>query len=115
MVVPYRMKLKQILSNNLKAFRKERDWTQEVLAEKSGVSRDAIARYEAMKNYPWIPTLKKLADGLGIAPYLLLKDFSEAEPDAMKALDEAAEAIQRYKRMYQHQEEKKEPTSEKKS
>ncbi len=109
------MKLKMILSINLHTFRRERNWTQEVLAEKSGVSRDAIARYEAMMNYPRIPTLEKLAEGFGIAPYLLLKDLTETEEDAMKTLDEAAEAIQRYKRMHQRQEEKKPPTSEKKS
>jgi transcriptional regulator with XRE-family HTH domain len=39
-------------SKNLRELRARRDLTQEVLAEKIGVSRQMIARYESGENYP---------------------------------------------------------------
>ncbi|MCI6845309.1 MAG: helix-turn-helix transcriptional regulator [Coriobacteriaceae bacterium] len=56
---------RKVFSNRLAALRSDRGWSQEDLARESGVSRDAIARYEAEINCPSLETVGKLAEALG--------------------------------------------------
>ncbi len=61
------------LGSNLKAARKKRGWTQEELAERSGVQAGEISRMEAGKRDPQISTLEKLAAALEVRPGQLLE------------------------------------------
>ncbi len=54
------MKLK--LSKNLRELRQEKGWTQEQVAEKLGVSYQAVSRWETDATYPDIEMLPALAD-----------------------------------------------------
>ena len=58
--------------------------TQEQLAERAGISRNAISRYETAENEMRISTLFKIADGLGISP-------DELMPERFAENDETAE------------------------
>lgn len=59
------MKLK--LSKNLRELRQEKGWTQEQLAEKLGVSYQAVSRWETDATYPDIEMLPALADLLEVS------------------------------------------------
>jgi transcriptional regulator with XRE-family HTH domain len=61
------------LGSNLRAARKKRKWTQEDLAERSGVHAGEISRMEAGKRDPQVSTVEKLAAALEIPPGQLLE------------------------------------------
>ena len=48
--------------NNLKVLRESNGYTQQQVADKIGVTQQAIQKYETQKNEPDINTLKMLAD-----------------------------------------------------
>lgn len=50
------------VSSNIKKFRKEKDMTQDVLAEKLCVTRQAVSNWENDKTQPDVDTLEKLAE-----------------------------------------------------
>jgi len=56
------MKCYEILKTNLKAFRKESGKTQKEVAEKTGISRTNLGRYETGENVPPLDILIILAD-----------------------------------------------------
>jgi putative transcriptional regulator len=53
------------VKNRLKVLRAERDWTQEDLAERLGVSRQAVIAIEKEKYDPSLPLAFKLAQVFG--------------------------------------------------
>lgn len=53
------------MKNKLKVLRAERDWTQEELAKRIGVSRQAINAVETGKYDPSLPMAFKLAQVFG--------------------------------------------------
>jgi len=56
-----------MLAKRLKELRKEHNWTQQKLAEKAGLSFNAITKIEqAVAKHPTLKTLLKLADAFGI-------------------------------------------------
>jgi len=57
-----------MLSKRLKELRKERNWTQQKLAEKASLSFNAITKIEqGAAEHPTLKTLLKLADTFGIS------------------------------------------------
>jgi transcriptional regulator with XRE-family HTH domain len=57
----------------LKALRRERGWTQPVLAKRAGVSAGYLARLETHRHDPKLSTLVKLAKALGVPVTELLE------------------------------------------
>ena len=57
----------------VKRFRKKRELTQAVLAERVGVHRIYVAQIEAGTKTPSLPTLAKLAKALGVPVTALLE------------------------------------------
>jgi len=56
-----------MLSKRLKELRNERNWTQQKLAEKAGLSFNAVTKIEqGTAEHPTLKTLLKLADAFGI-------------------------------------------------
>lgn len=52
----------------IKKLREKRGWTQELLAEKAGLTRVTVARVEAgMRKNPDLSTRQKLAKALGVS------------------------------------------------
>ena len=60
------MKIQAILSRNLKTERKKKNLTQEELAEKAGLSPDAVQMIERKKRWPTIATLEALSKALKV-------------------------------------------------
>ncbi len=55
-----------ILSENIKKLRKKLGWSQEQLAEKTGVSAPYITQIEVGKRTPSLDIVEKLATALGV-------------------------------------------------
>ncbi len=64
-------------AEKLKARRAELNWTQNDLAEVSGLNRWSIAQYEAGNAKPKTKTLQKIADALDIDAKVLADDNAE--------------------------------------
>jgi len=62
------------IGKNIKARREAKGWTQELLAEITGIHRVTIARYETTDGGMNIETAKKLASALGCSVGDLLAD-----------------------------------------
>lgn len=83
--------LKELLSQNLKKFRKEKGWSQFELAEKAGISEQTMNSIEGLRLWPSDKTLSKLTSALKIAPYkLFLPQKLPINSDALKDLKAAA-------------------------
>ncbi len=65
----------------LAALRRERDLTQQVLADKAGVHVAQIRRYEAGQTQPALDVIRKLAIALQVSADMLVFDIDERGPD----------------------------------
>ena len=81
--------LKYIFGKNVKTRRESRAWSQEILAEKAGVSKNTISDIETGQKFVRAETLISLAKALETAVYELLK------PDDVKP-DNNADIIVKY-------------------
>jgi transcriptional regulator with XRE-family HTH domain len=68
--------LRDRLAVNVRAHRIARQWTQEGLGLKAGVSQRYISNVESAKVAATVDTVQKLADALGIDGELLLRRSS---------------------------------------
>ena len=66
-------KTQRIFAKRLKAFRAKQGLTQGVLANKTGISREFLARLEAGRQDPSLSTLTKLAKALRVRVTSLLE------------------------------------------
>lgn len=74
--------MKEIFSNNLKQFRKQKQLSQEQLAEQLGITTQAVSKWECGLSYPDIDLLPQLADLFGVSIDTLLrgsKDSTETD------------------------------------
>jgi len=56
------------LSDQIKNFRKQKGWSQQKLAEKTGLSFNAITKIEqGLAKHPTLKTLIKLSDVFGVS------------------------------------------------
>lgn len=62
------------LGQKIRSLRLRRFWTQEQLAEASGVGRVTVARLEAGSGTPRLRTVRALADALDVEPQELVPD-----------------------------------------
>ena len=67
--------------NNLKVYRKQRDLTQEQIAEKLGVSRQAVAKWERGDSLPSIENVIALADLYEISVDSLVRNLASTLSD----------------------------------
>ncbi len=58
--------IENILSENIKTLRKKLGWSQEQLAERTGVSAPYITQIEVGKRTPSLDIVEKLATALGV-------------------------------------------------
>ena len=63
--------------NNLKIFRMKENLTQEDIAEKLGVSRQSVAKWERGESLPDIESCVKLADMFGVTVDVLVRNMQE--------------------------------------
>ncbi len=62
-----RMDMRKLVGDNCARIRKELGWTQEVLAERSGLSQQYISDLEGGKRNPTIVTIYEIATALGVS------------------------------------------------
>jgi len=73
-------KLRSILGKGIRFFRQQRQLSQAVLAEKSGISITFLSNIERGVKYPTSDTLSAIANGLGVEVFELFRhDHSPAE------------------------------------
>ena len=84
----------QKIGTFLKELRKEKELTQEQLAETLNVSRRTVSRWETGRNMPDISLLKPLASELGITVSELIEGEKQTIPD--KSNEESVDQIIEY-------------------
>jgi transcriptional regulator with XRE-family HTH domain len=68
------MTLRRILARNLKRLRLERGFTQEELADRSGLNRNYVGMIEREENAATVDTLEALAEALEVEAIRLIED-----------------------------------------
>lgn len=66
----------EIFGSTIRSLRAEREWTQEDLAERSGLTATYVGQVERGDKVPSLTVVLKLARGLGVNPAQLLGAFS---------------------------------------
>lgn len=71
------------IGQRVAALRNARGWTQQVLADRSGIAQANIARVETGRHPPQLKTVNRIAGALGVAVTELLREpaFMEAQED----------------------------------
>ncbi len=83
--------MKETFSNNLKQFRKQRQLSQEQLAEHLGITTQAVSKWECSLSYPDIDLLPVLADFFHVSIDTLLREDAFS-PDGTRNASMAEEA-----------------------
>lgn len=71
------MHIAEIVGKNLLTLRKEKNWTQDEVAEKLGVSAQAVSKWETGASCPDISLLPVISDLYGVLADDLLRDEEE--------------------------------------
>ena len=74
--------IETVISENIKSLRKKLGWSQEFLAEKTGVSAPYITQIEVGKRTPSLDIVKKLAFALGVEYKTLFETNKIEEPSS---------------------------------
>ena len=69
-----------LLSEKILMLRKKQGWSQEELAEKLGVSRQSVSKWESASASPDISKLVEIADIFEVSTDYLLKDTDTPAP-----------------------------------
>ncbi len=77
-------KLKKILGERIKYFRKKQGLSQTQLAEIVNIEMKSLSRIESGHNYPQCENLVAIARALKVAPWQLYFDESEKDLETMK-------------------------------
>ncbi len=75
------MELEQIVSTNLTALRKKREWTQAELAEKINYSDKSVSKWERGEALPDLKVLTKLAELFGVTVDYFVTENAEETPE----------------------------------
>ena len=76
-----------ILADKIIDLRKKAGWSQEELAEKLGVSRQSVSKWEGAQSIPDMNKILQLSELFGVSTDYLLKDDMEA-PEPLPASEE---------------------------
>lgn len=67
------MDMRKLVGDNCARIRKERGWTQEELAERSGLSQQYLSDLERGRRNPTIVTIYEIAEALQVSHVELVK------------------------------------------
>lgn len=70
-----------MICNKIKVLRAERDWTQEDLASKVGISRQAVISIEKYKYTPSLELAFKIAETFGVSINTVFEHKEEEKHD----------------------------------
>ncbi len=84
-----------ILADKIINLRKKNGWSQEELAEKLGVTRQSISKYEGAQSIPDLDKILKLSEIFGVTTDYLIKDELEEEyvPSQMQENESESDRI----------------------
>ena len=82
-------------SEKISALRKQKGWSQEELAEKLMVTRQAVSKWESAQSMPDLDKLVQLSEALGVSTDYLLKDEQMQSAPAPAAAEAGGEAAAR--------------------
>lgn len=82
-----------MLGNRLLEYRRREGMSQQQLAEKLGVARSTVARWEKENNAPSVPEIKKISDLLGLSEQELFSEEDRVEDDTVSDLEETISDI----------------------
>ena len=68
------------INENIRVLRLSRGWTQEELAEKLHVTRQAVGHYESGRTVPDVETCRRLAEVFGVSLEVVLEGEGEPAP-----------------------------------
>ena len=77
-----------ILADKIVNLRKRAGWSQEELAEKMGVSRQSISKWEGAQSVPDMNRILKLSEVFCVSTDYLLRDDIEEVPCIVNPLEE---------------------------
>ena len=80
------MNSKNNISINIQRYRKVKGLTQEAIAQKSGISRNAYRSIESGNSEPKVSNLQNIASVLGVKIYDLLKPIPKIESLRFRSL-----------------------------
>ncbi len=66
------MSLRETVAANIRRIRKEKNVSQEDLADRAGVNRNYVGMVERGENAPTVDVLEKFAEALGVEPIAFL-------------------------------------------
>ncbi|HQC35915.1 MAG TPA: helix-turn-helix transcriptional regulator, partial [Bacillota bacterium] len=72
-----------ILADKIIELRKKNGWSQEELAEKLGVSRQSISKWEGAQSLPDMNRIIKMSELFGVSTDILLRDELVLEPSTI--------------------------------
>ncbi len=78
-----------ILADKIIALRKRCGWSQEELADRIGVSRQAVSKWESAQSVPDVEKILQLSELFGVSTDYLLKDGAEERSDEATELSAA--------------------------
>ena len=85
-----------ILADKIVELRKKNGWSQEELAEKLNVSRQAVSKWESAQSVPDMNRVLQMSDLFGVSTDYLLKDDLTEDPQHRESLPEdAGEPVRR--------------------
>lgn len=67
------MRLQEVLGKNVRKYRQAKGWSQEDLAEETGLHRTYVSGIERGIRNPTVSIVEKFADALGVEPVALLE------------------------------------------
>ena len=82
-----------ILADKIIRLRKKNGWSQEELAEKMSVSRQAVSKWESAQTVPDLEKILMLGDLFGVTTDYLLKDEIESEEFSSGGEDSAVRRL----------------------
>lgn len=68
-----------MIGKNIKNYRKEKGWSQDELAKKTGMSKISIGNYERGNRCPTVETLQKIADAFEVPVNHLINNIAHQE------------------------------------
>ncbi len=92
--------IKVLLGKRIKELRKNRNYTQEKLAELAGIEIPSLRNIENGKNYPSNDTLENLSKALGVRPFQLLYLFEYYQPQEI-LIDEMSQSMKKDEQLTQ--------------
>jgi transcriptional regulator with XRE-family HTH domain len=81
-------KLMARLRENIKSIREEKGLSQQAVSERSGLDRTYIGKIERGERVPSLGTIVKIANGIGVKPYKLLRADHGVETEDVETMFE---------------------------